>query len=60
VKDFLKENNIPVIAAHIHRLPKRKDTYTKAPYELAARFTDAGILRQLYLTKPVPEAVQAA
>ncbi len=47
VKDFLKENNIPVIVAPIHRLPKRKDTYTKAPYEMAARFTDAGITAAL-------------
>lgn len=47
VKDFLKENDIPVIVADIHRLPKRKDTYTKAPYEMAARFYDAGILAAL-------------
>lgn len=47
VKDFLKENNIPVIVAPIHRLPKRKDSYTKAPYEMAARFHEAGILAAL-------------
>lgn len=51
VKDFLKENNIPVIVADIHRLPKRKDTFTKAPYELAARFHDAGILTAVTYTK---------
>ena len=47
VKDFLKENEIPVIVAQIHRLPKRKDSYTKAPYEMAARFKEAGILAAL-------------
>jgi len=51
VKDFLKENNIPVIVADVQRLPKRKDTYTKAPYELAARFHDAGILAAVTYTK---------
>lgn len=51
VKDFLKENNIPVIVADIHRLPKRKDTFTKAPYELAARFHEAGILTAVTYTK---------
>jgi len=52
VKDFLKENNIPVICAHIHRLPKRKDSYTKAPYEMAARFAEAGILAALSYETP--------
>ncbi len=52
VKDFLKENDIPVICAHIHRLPKRKDSYTKAPYEMAARFTEAGILAALSYETP--------
>ncbi|QGY43893.1 amidohydrolase family protein [Maribellus comscasis] len=47
VKDFLKENEISVIVAQIHRLPKRKDSYTKAPYEMAARFKEAGILAAL-------------
>ncbi len=44
VKDFLKENDIPVICAHIHRLPKRNDIYTKAPDEMAVKFSEAGIL----------------
>lgn len=47
VKDFLKENNIPVIVAQIHRLPKRKDSYTRAPFELAALFTKEGITAAL-------------
>lgn len=47
VKDFLKENNIPVIVSQIHRLPKRKDSYTRAPFELAALFTKAGITTAL-------------
>ena len=40
---FLKENNVSVILAHVHRTPKRKDSFTRAPYELAARFKEAGI-----------------
>ncbi len=52
VKDFLKENDIPVICAHIHRLPKRKDSYTKAPYEMAAKFNEAGILVALTYATP--------
>jgi len=51
VQDFLKENKIPVIVADVQRLPKRKDTYTKAPYELAARFHDAGVLAAVTYTK---------
>ncbi len=47
VKDFLKENEIPVIVAQVHRLPKRKDSYTKAPYEMAVKFKEAGILAAL-------------
>ena len=44
VKDFLKENDIAVILAHIHRTPKRKDSFTRMPFELAARFKEAGII----------------
>ena len=47
----MKENKIPVIVADVQRLPKRKDTYTKAPYELAARFHDAGVLAAVTYTK---------
>ncbi len=47
VKDFLKENDISVIVSQIHRLPKRKDSYTKAPYEMAVKFKEAGILAAL-------------
>jgi len=43
VADFLKKNDIPVILAHIHRTPKRKDSYTRKPFELAADFKSAGI-----------------
>ncbi len=43
VADFLKENNISVILAHVHRLPKYKDSFTRKPFELAADFKDAGI-----------------
>lgn len=44
VKDFLIENKIAVILAHVHRTPKRKDSFTRAPFELAAKFKEAGII----------------
>jgi len=44
VKDFLKENQIPVILAHIHSLPKYEDSDTRLPFKLAAMFTREGIL----------------
>lgn len=43
VADFLKQNNVSVILAHIHRTPKRKDSFTRKPFELAADFKKAGI-----------------
>lgn len=43
VADFLKQNNVSVILAHIHRTPKRKDSFTRKPFELAADFKEAGI-----------------
>lgn len=43
VADFLKENNVSVILAHVHRTPKRKDSFTRKPFELAAEFKAAGI-----------------
>ncbi|MBT3384436.1 MAG: amidohydrolase family protein [Prolixibacteraceae bacterium] len=43
LSQFLKENNVSVILAHVHRTPKRKDSFTRAPYELAAKFKEAGI-----------------
>jgi imidazolonepropionase-like amidohydrolase len=43
IKDFLRENRISVILNHIHRLPKRKDSFTRGPFALAADFKRAGI-----------------
>jgi len=44
VKDFLKENNIPVIIAHVHSLPKYEDSDIRLPYKLAAMFSKEGML----------------
>lgn len=44
VKDFLKENNIPVVLAHVHSLPKYEYSDTRLPYKLAAMFKNEGIL----------------
>jgi hypothetical protein len=44
VKDFLKENNIPVIVAHIHRMAKRKDYDVHEPFKLPYLFMKEGIL----------------
>ncbi len=44
LSEFLKENDVSVILAHIHRNPKRKDSYTRKPFELAAEFKKAGIM----------------
>jgi hypothetical protein len=44
VKDFLKENNIPVLLANPLTLPKYDYSDTKLPFKLAAMFKKAGIL----------------
>ena len=44
VKDFLKENNIPVILASPLSLPSYEYSDVRLPYKLAAMFTHAGIL----------------
>jgi len=44
VKDFLKENNIPVILAHVNALPKYEHSDTRLPFRLAAMFKNEGIL----------------
>jgi len=46
--DLLKEHNIPVIVAHIHRLPGRKDEDVRIPFKLPARFIEEGLLVGLY------------
>ncbi len=48
VKDFLKENNIPVIVAHIHRMAKRKDEDVRLPFKLPSMFMKEGILTGIY------------
>jgi hypothetical protein len=50
VKDFLKENNIPVLLADPLSLPKYDYSDTKLPYKLAAMFKKAGILVGLTYT----------
>jgi imidazolonepropionase-like amidohydrolase len=44
VKDFIKENNIPVILAHIHSMPENEHSDTRLPFKLAKMFSDEGIL----------------
>jgi len=43
VAEFLKNNDVSVILAHVHRTPKRKDSFTRKPFELAADFKNVGI-----------------
>ncbi len=51
VKDFLKENNIPVILSDPFSLPKYDYSDIKMPYKLAAMFTKEGILVGLSYSK---------
>jgi imidazolonepropionase-like amidohydrolase len=44
VKDFLKENNIPVFLANPLSVPKYDYSDTKLPFKLAAMFKNEGIL----------------
>ena len=44
VKDFLKENNIPIILGHVHALPEYEHSDTRLPFKLAAMFKNEGIL----------------
>ena len=44
VKDFLKENNIPVILTNPLSLPKYDYSDTRLPFRLAAMFKKEGIL----------------
>jgi len=44
VKDFLKENNIPIILANPLSLPRHDYSDTKLPFKLAAMFKNEGIL----------------
>ena len=51
VKDFLKENNIPVLLADPFSLPKFDYSDTKLPFKLAAMFKKEGILVGLTYAK---------
>ncbi len=50
VKDFLKENNIPILLTDPLSLPKNDYSDTKLPFKLAAMFKKAGILVGLTYT----------
>jgi imidazolonepropionase-like amidohydrolase len=50
VKDFLKENNIPVLLTDPLSLPKNDYSDTKLPFKLASMFKKAGILVGLTYT----------
>ena len=44
VKDYIKENNIPVILGHIHSMPSWEHSDTRLPFKMAKMFMDEGIL----------------
>lgn len=44
VRDFIKENELPVILAEIHSLPKHEHSDSRLPFKLAAMFQEEGIL----------------
>jgi imidazolonepropionase-like amidohydrolase len=44
VKEFIKENKIPVILADVHSLPKYDYSDTRLPFKLAAMFKKEGVL----------------
>jgi imidazolonepropionase-like amidohydrolase len=43
-RDFIKENEIAVILAHIHAMPDWEHSDTRLPFKLAKMFQDEGIL----------------
>jgi hypothetical protein len=51
IKDFLKENNIPLLLADPLSVPKYDYSDTKMPFRLAAMFTKEGILVGLTYSK---------
>ncbi|HEX2977039.1 MAG TPA: amidohydrolase family protein [Bacteroidales bacterium] len=50
VKDFLKQNNIPVILSNTLELPRYDYSDTRMPFKLAAKFMKEGILTGLSYT----------
>jgi len=51
VKDFLKDNNIPVLLANPQSIPKYDYSDTRLPFKLAAMFKNEGILVGLTYSK---------
>ncbi len=47
VRDFLKEHDIPVIAGHVHSMPRFDHSDTRMTYRLPALFMKEGILTGL-------------
>ena len=47
VKDFIKENDIPVILGRIFSMPAYEHSDTRMPFKMAKLFNDAGILTGL-------------
>lgn len=43
IAEVLRERQIPVIIAGVHRLPMRRGDDTNAPFRLAARLSEAGV-----------------
>lgn len=44
VIDFIRQANVPVIVNGVHDLPQLNDSPVEAPYQLAVKLTQAGIL----------------
>ncbi|MFO7756856.1 MAG: amidohydrolase family protein [Bacteroidales bacterium] len=44
VKDFIRENDIPVILAHVHSMPDNEHSDIRLPFKLAGMFSREGIL----------------
>jgi imidazolonepropionase-like amidohydrolase len=43
IADVLRERQVPVVIAGVHRLPLRREDDVDAPYRLAARLAEAGV-----------------
>ncbi|OJJ23230.1 amidohydrolase [marine bacterium AO1-C] len=54
VADFLKDNNIPVILARLHRLPYRTGTDVDMPYKLPYLLKKAGLMVGLSYDRSEP------
>lgn len=57
VREFIKENNIPVLLSNIHRLPNRPEEDVDLPYKLPLLLQKEGILVGLtYTTRMTPNS----